>query len=644
MDAEAPARGARPRPAGGEWLEADGLGGFASGAADGLRTRRYHGLLLAAARPPGDRWMLVNGVEAWLETPEGAREPLSSQRYRGGVVHPRGVDRLRGFEPLPWPTWTFEAAGRVLTFEVVAAHEQPLTLLRWTLTSGPAEGLRLKARLLCSGRDPHQLQVSNAAYGFGLEVEGGRLGHFGYPEVPPVYAWPSGAYRHAPAWFYQFEYTAEQARGLDAHEDLASPGELDFDLSGGEAALLIGADPAAVPARGCPLAAARALATAEAERRARFSDRLERAAASFVVRRGEDKTVVAGYPWFGDWGRDTFIALRGLRHLRDGPALAESVLRAWSSAVSEGMLPNRFPDRGETPEYNAVDASLWYVLAVRDHLEGPPASAPAVARRLEEAALAILRGYRRGTRHGIRVDADGLLMAGQPGVQLTWMDAKVGDWVVTPRSGKPVEVQALWLAALEYGRRLDVALRPILRAGRDAFLERFYAPALGHLHDVVDVDGVPGAVDARLRPNQVLALGGLGVELVPRDLARTILEVVEAALWTPAGLRTLDPRDPSYAPRYQGGVLERDGAYHQGTVWPWLIGPFVDAWVHARGGTEHAQREARWRFLAPLLERVDATGQVAEIADAEPPHEPRGAPFQAWSVTELLRLERTLAR
>jgi predicted glycogen debranching enzyme len=368
------------------------------------------------------------------------------------------------------------------------------------------------------------------------------------------------------------------------------------------------------------------------------------AADQYIVARGEQKTVIAGYPWFSDWGRDTFISLRGLCLATGRLEEAREILLAWAGRVSEGMLPNRFPDQGDTPEFNSVDASLWYVIAVHDFLQAMAAKKREVLPRdqqtLQEAIEAILSGYARGTRYGIRLDNDGLLAAGEPGVQLTWMDAKVGDWVVTPRIGKPVEVQALWLNALWIGSSFSERWQDFFARGCEAFRRRFWNEAGGYLYDVVDPDHQAGTADATFRPNQIFAVGGLPVTLLDDDRAHRVVEAVEARLWTPLGLRSLAPGEPGYVPRYEGGVRERDGAYHQGTVWPWLIGPFVEAWVRMRGGTPEAKREACARYLEPLLRHLDEAGlgHISEIADGDPPHTPRGCPFQAWSVGEVLRL------
>jgi predicted glycogen debranching enzyme len=363
------------------------------------------------------------------------------------------------------------------------------------------------------------------------------------------------------------------------------------------------------------------------------------------VKRGSGKTIVAGYPWFTDWGRDTFIAMRGLCLATGRLTEARSILLQWAGAVSEGMLPNRFVDQGDAPEFNSVDASLWYIVAVHDYLRALRSTGGAVSEAdralLGNAVREIVAGYSRGTRYGIRLDDDGLLAAGEPGVQLTWMDAKVGEWVVTPRIGKPVEIQALWLNALQIAEDFTPEYRELLQLGRRSFNQRFWNPAGGFLYDVVDADHQRGTADPTLRPNQILAVGGLPFAVADQSLARAIVDAVESRLWTPLGLRTLPRDDARYVPRYEGGVSSRDGSYHQGTVWPWLIGPFAEAWVRVRGDTPAVRREARRRFLDPLLQHLNQAGlgHISEIADAEPPHTPRGCPFQAWSVAEALRLD-----
>ena len=635
-----------------EWLEADGLGGFASGTVSGIRTRRYHALLLVAATPPTGRTVLVNGLEVWLETPQGV-VPLSSQRYAPDVIHPDGFARISHFASEPWPSWTFACGeGVAVEHELLAVHESPLVLLGWKLVES-APGVSLCVRPLVSGRDYHALHHENGGIDLAPRPATEETLVFSpYPGVPAFELASNARFEAAADWYRRFAYAAEEARGLEFVEDLATPGVLRFDLSAGPARLALGGEGALTSAcarRGlCSDTGVAAtyddLRQSELRRRRAFASPLERAADAYIARRGSGRTIIAGYPWFADWGRDTFIALRGLCLPSGRLDVAREILLEWAGAVSEGMLPNRFADRGETPEYNAVDASLWYVVAVGDYLRRArdrrkrlPASE---LDRLRRAVDAILAGYARGTRYGIRLDDDGLLASGAPGVQLTWMDAKIGDWVVTPRTGKAVEVEALWLNSLAVASEWTGDWKAPLERGLQAFGERFWNEEGGYLRDVVDCDHRPGTFDDAFRPNQVLALGGLPLALIDAERARRALDAVEARLWTEAGLRSLAPGSPGYAAHYRGGPRERDSAYHQGTVWPWLAGPFVEAWLRVRGSTPEAKHEAAKRFLAPLQAQLvrAGLGHLFEVADAVSPHRPGGCPFQAWSLAALLQI------
>jgi predicted glycogen debranching enzyme len=643
-----------------EWLETDGLGGFASGTVSGQRTRRYHALLLTATTPPTGRFVLVNGFDAWVETPAG-RFALSSQLYTPDVVYPDGERRIESFSAEPWPRWTYRLEdGTRIEFELFVPQGVSAVALRWRLlrAEGPA---RLIVRPFLSGRDYHSLHHENPAFGFDTAISGRAVAWYSYPGVPGIMALFNGEYEHQPTWYRNFLYTEERARGLNDTEDLASPGILSWDLTRGDALCIFEAarseaGAAPLPAETGPFAAAARYQRYREEeqiRRSRFQSRLHRAADAYLVKRGQGKTILAGYPWFTDWGRDTFIAMRGLCLSTGRLDDARQILVTWAGTVSEGMLPNRFPDSGETPEFNSVDASLWYVVAVHDFLQTAAAAGFPVdssqRERLRHAVEAILAGYGAGTRFGIQLDDDGLLAAGVPGVQLTWTDAKVGDWVVTPRIGKPVEVQALWLNALRIGAALcgepqTARWTQLFEHGRASFRARFWNETAGYLHDVVDLDHQPAKIDATFRPNQIFAVGGLPVSLLEIKQAQSVVDAVEAVLLTPMGLRSLAPGSPGYAPRYEGGVLQRDAAYHEGTVWPWLMGPFVEAWLRVHGSTPETKRVARERFITPLLRHLDEAGlgHVSEIADGDPPHTPRGCPFQAWSVGELLRLQHSL--
>ncbi|HVZ71962.1 MAG TPA: amylo-alpha-1,6-glucosidase [Polyangia bacterium] len=624
-----------------EWLETDGLGGFAMGTAAGPRTRRYHGLLVAATTPPTGRVMLVAGLDAVVETPAG-RWMLSAQRYAPDVVGDE--QHLERFEVAPWPTWTFRLPdGRSVVHELFMRRGAPRTFLSWRLLEPTGAPVRLTVRPFLAGRDFHALMHENAAFRFDPEVAGDVVRFRPYADGPAITFATNGRYAHQPCWYRRFVYQEERRRGLDCEEDLGAPGVWSFELGAGEAMVVLGGDDAAGTT---DLAAARAT---ERERRASLGGALERAADQHFVAGRTRRTIIAGYPWFGDWGRDTFVSLRGVLLATGRVAEAIDVLDAWSGSVSRGMLPNYFPDAGGEPAYNSVDASLWYVVAVSEALAAVGTSVDAGTRkRLVEAVAGILDGYARGTRFGIRADADGLLAAGEPGQQLTWMDARASGREVTPRIGKPVEVQALWLNALTLAATLDAGpvarWRELVARGRAAFEARYWNDARGCLFDVVDVEHAPGAVDGALRPNQIFAVGGLPVALLDGARARAVVDVVERALLTPAGPRSLAPGEPGYLGRYAGGPEARDSAYHQGTAWPWLLGPFVEAFVRVRGGTDEAKTEARERFVEPLRARLDGDGHVPEVADGDSPHAWGGCPFQAWSVGELLRLERVVLR
>jgi predicted glycogen debranching enzyme len=627
-----------------EWIEADGFGGFASGTAAGVRTRRYHALLLTATTPPTGRVVLVNGVEVFLATPTG-RWALSTHRYAPGVLHPDGFDRLTCFSGEPWPTWELVTPdGYRIRQEIVVEHEGRETLIAWTVVDG-AGPVDLEVRPLLSGRDYHSTHHENDAFSFEPERRGRSVVWRPYAGLPEIVATSDGAYRHAPEWYRNFLYAAERERGLDDREDLASPGVFTWRLQpGAEAALLLGTSaPQGDAGQATAAERAGAVRAAERARRAAFPTIVHRAADAYVVRRGRGRSLVAGYPWFTDWGRDTFIAVRGLCLAIGRWCEARDILLEWSGAVSQGMLPNRFPDAGESPEFNSVDASLWFVVAVYDLLaraDGASWLSEPDRSRLHEAVIQIVGGYAAGTRYGIRADVDGLLAAGEPGVQLTWMDARVGDRVITPRIGKPVEVQALWINALHVAATIDARWTAMLRSARESFAQRFWNEERSCLFDVVDVDHVRGTADPTIRPNQILAIGGLPFPALAGPRARQVVDVVERDLLTPIGLRSLAPSETGYASRYVGGPPERDAVYHQGTVWPWLLGPFVDAWVGVRRHTEAARRRAHRRFLMPVLQQMTngGLGHLCEIADADSPFTARGCPFQAWSVGEVLRV------
>jgi len=604
-----------------EWLEPDGLGGFAMGAEDGIRTRRYHALLLAALQPPDRRMVLVADVEVYAITTAG-RVALSSHRYRGNVIHPDGTRHLRELVGSPWPRWTYVLPDHTrITCELVVEPGAPRVALRWTRHAGQGP-LHLEVRPLLAVRDYHALR-REGPIDLTPELAGNHVTW--RPHGIAIHAHANATYAHAPDWYRGFSYIAEHARGLDHEEDLAMPGAFTFDLAASSSAAWLGFSTSPWPEPPAELF------EREAKRRKPIALH-DRAADAYVVARGEGRTIIAGYPWFCDWGRDTFISLRGLCLVRGRRDVAREILLAWAPAVSDGMLPNRFHEHSSTPEYNSVDAALWYVIAADAYMKSGDVAAADRA-LLHRAIAAIVDGYTAGTRHRIGATADGLLACGEPGLQLTWMDAKVGDDVVTPRIGKPVEIQALWLNALAIAGRTELLAR-----GRASFAERFWDGDRHQLYDVVDCDHVPGKLDPSCRPNQLFAIGGLPLQLLDGDRARSVVDTCERCLWTPLGPRSLATFDPRYRGRYLGGPRERDHAYHNGPVWPWLAGAFVEAWLRVRGGGDEAKAEARDRFVVPLRARA-VGGHLAEIYEGDIPHHAVGAPMQAWSVAELIRIE-----
>lgn len=629
-----------------EWLEANGRGGWASSTVSGAHTRRYHGLLVAATEPPVGRKVLLSRLDETVEA-NGATVDLGANRFPG-AIHPRGFEHLARFQQELFPTWEYEIGTARLGKTIAAVHleaDENATLVLYELEGGDAP-IRLTLRPFFAGRDFHSLGHANDSVHREGSFEGGTLRYQSYDGLPAVFVHvPGGEYAASPDWWHRFEFDLERERGLDFEEDLFTPGAITVALAPGArlGVLISTAPPAGRDAWD--------LFDAERDRREKllapfvdsdsFTRSLALAADAFLVRRGAGlSTVIAGYPWFSDWGRDSMIALPGLCLATGRFDEAKGILRAFAASVSEGMLPNRFPDSGdEAPEYNTVDATLWFFVAAWDYLEATGDGA-FLRDELLPVFEDILAWHQRGTRHGIRVEGDGLLHAGEPGVQLTWMDAKVGDWVVTPRTGLPVEIQALWANALaitaelserfeEKDRAADLRLRA--ERVRTRFAERFWNEEAGGLYDVVTED----ANDASVRPNQIFALS-LPFPLLEGERAARLLSLVESKLLTPRGLRTLSADDPRYRPIYIGGPLERDGAYHQGTVWPWLLGPYITALVRVRG--EEGKRQGRkiLEGFAPHLAEA-GIGTVSEIFDADPPHAPRGCPAQAWSVAELLR-------
>jgi predicted glycogen debranching enzyme len=626
-----------------EWLETNGLGGWASSTIAGAHTRRYHGLLVAATHPPVGRMVLLSELDETIAL-GNQRFELGCNRYPN-VVHPRGFEYLQSFEKDLFPVFEYEVEDGVRLRKTIAAvNGENTTLVLYEVLRAPA-AFSFALRPFVAYRDYHSMTHANEAIRREVKFENGTFRVQPYDGVPELFiAIPGATFEAQPDWYRNFEYSLEQYRGLDYREDLFTHGVFKVNLQGGDklGVIISTSNPAGRDAF--------KLFTTEKRRREalldspsskdEFSKILTLAADQFVVKRGEDlKTLIAGYHWFSDWGRDTMISLPGICLVTGRFDDAKKILRAFAQSTSQGMLPNRFPDAGEQPEYNTVDATLWFFVAIYKYLQ-----ASGDEKFVRDELMPILRDiiawHDRGTRYRIHVDTDGLLYAGEPGVQLTWMDAKVGDWVVTPRQGKAVEINALWCNALmifaELSKRFGNApeAKQFLQRAvqvKERFVEAFWNEKAGYLYDYVDGEHK----DAALRPNQIFALS-LPFPLLEGEKAKKVLSIVEEKLYTPVGLRSLAADDPSYRPRYGGDQWSRDSAYHQGTVWSWLLGPMMTAIIRVEGEAGKPRAKKLLANIKPHLSDA-GLGTISEIFDAEPPHSPRGCMAQAWGVAEILR-------
>ena len=636
-----------------EWIVTNGLGGYASSTITGTNTRRYHGLLVAALKPPAARTVLLSKLDEEVEA-SGSTYHLGTNEYESGAIYPEGYLFLSRVELDGMiPSFIYSAASFTLVKTVWMEPERNTTYIRYTLdpTSAP---IQLTLLPLCTYRDFHTESHGSIDRHFQVEQQADAVSFTARPDAVPLHliTSPTATFVPLDLWYWRFRHRVELERGLDSVEDLNLPGLLRARLEPGESLTVIAStETAAAVDRDCAAAFQRARSRQEMLAQSAHDD-LERqlfvAADQFLVQRKVDDvslhTLIAGYHWFGDWGRDTMIALEGLTLITGRYGEAKDILRAFARYVDQGMLPNRFPDAGVDAapvEYNTADATLWYFHAIDRYLAATDDAA--LLKELFPVLASIVDWHVKGTRYNIHVDpADGLLYAGAQGVQLTWMDAKAGDWVVTPRIGKPVEINALWYRALvlmaKWAARLGRS--PItysdLAAHARASFGRFWYAEGGYLYDVVDT---PSGDDASLRPNQLFAIS-LAEDLVPPDRARSILSVASQFLLTPMGLRTLSPHDPDYHPLYRGDQRARDGAYHQGIVWAWLIGAYVDAHLKVHGDCGQARS-----VLADLASSLTTAGigTLGEIFESEPPFRPVGCCAQAWSVAELLRAWRLTA-
>jgi predicted glycogen debranching enzyme len=662
-----------------EWVVGNGIGGFASGTVSGINTRRYHALLVAALEPPVERTVLLNNIDEEVQI-EDRTYFLGANEYPEGKIHPGGFVHMEEFRlENNIPTTAFRLGDSLLLKSVWMEHGHNTTYVRYSCVEGDGDTpLCLMLNPMCNYRDYHNMTRGRFEWDFEVEPLQGGCRVVAREGARPFWltTHEPGEFTHTGVWYWNFVYRREVERGYTERDDLYLPGVIRADLRPGQSLTLVAStEPpeetaplvrdalerersrqqrlvraADIRSKGADGEAADPAAPLDA-----FTAQLVRAADSFMVMRDLHRdgatqqvpTVLAGYPWFADWGRDTMISLPGVCLPTGRVREANRILRSFAHFAREGLVPNNFPDEAGAPEYNTADATLWMFAAVERLAEGT--GSMVTARGMYPMLSDIIAWHVRGTKYGIGMDPeDGLLRGGEDGVQLTWMDARVDGWVVTPRRGKPVEVNALWYNALRVMEKLKLTLGRTVQQGRmeqpdfgalaerarSSFRARFWRSDVGYLYDVVDG---PEGDDGSLRPNQIFALS-LNKELLTTEQARGVLKVVREKLLTPYGLRTLSPDDPRFIPRYEGDLRQRDAAYHMGTVWAWLLGPYFEA-VAVVDGRQAAQAELRG--ILPYLRRHlrDAgLGSISEIFDAVEPYYPRGCVSQAWSVAEVLRV------
>ncbi len=635
------------------------LAGYASGTIAGSATRRYHGILLAALQPPVGRMQLVAALDE-IVSYAGANYELATHEWASRVIAPQGFQFIESFRlDGTIPTWVYALNDARLEKRIWMRQGENTTYVRYTLLKASSP-IQFIAKALVNYRDFHS---STHAGDWRMRIEPALHGVrvLAYDGTAPFYLQSADALiepQHI--WYRDCFFKAEHDRGLDDREDHLFAAQFSAELEPGKSLTLVFTTEENTLLDGDSALSeqmaheAGVLETfldsspgSAADSASAWLQQLVLAADQFIVKRAipgnsDGHSVIAGYHWFGDWGRDTMISLPGLSLPTGRPEFARDILLAFSKFVDGGMLPNNFPDSGGKPEYNTIDASLWYFEAVRQYFEATRDAA--TLHQLFPVLAAMIEAHVAGTRYNIHVDpADGLLYGGGPGVQLTWMDAKIGDWVVTPRTGKPVEINALWINALESMIQFSGALKlpstryEALGAPAEASFAKFWNSARNHCYDVIDSPGIGN--DASLRPNQILTVSLPFTPLTPSQ-QKFIVDICNAELLTPFGLRSLGPHESGYIAHYRGAPRERDAAYHQGTVWGWLLGPF--ALAHFR---VYQDKAAALRLLEPLAQAISVygLGSLAEVYDAEPPHTPGGCIAQAWTVAELIRAWKLLS-
>jgi predicted glycogen debranching enzyme len=635
----------------------NGLGGYACGTVALANTRRYHAFLMASLAPPVQRTLLVAKIDLSVEY-LGVKTDLGTNEFAGGAITPQGFIHLESFAVLDGiPTWRYAVADALLELQIFMAQGANTSYLRLELHRSTAP-MHITLKPYVAYRDYHS--QSHGVQPFEVDSAADHCVIRASAQARPYrLIVTQGQFTAAPAWYWNFYHREEAARGLDASEDLFFPGSFSAELAPHAPLYFVATAETEAPPAGSEIVKSiqndsKILAARLPKSAPQWIRALARASDQFIVRRGAAgavaASIIAGYPWFADWGRDTMISLPGLATALGRYDIAANILKTYAAFVDRGMLPNRFPDGGEAPEYNTADATLWMFHALEDYLQAKPN--PELLGQLFPTLVSIIHAHVDGTRYGIQVDAkDGLLHVGQAGTQLTWMDAKHGDQVFTPRTGKPVEINALWLNALNVMVRCAGRVHSLNekrfceslldRASRS--FGRFWNEERQCLYDVIDVDG-SSSCDDKIRPNQIFAISLPYCALSAAQM-RAVVDRCGRDLLTSYGLRTLSASEPNYRGSYAGDPQARDAAYHMGTVWAWLLGPFVRAHFRVYGDARLAQS-----FLEPIAQHVNSAciGTVSEIFDGDAPHNARGCFAQAWSVAEILRswiyLERKISK
>ncbi len=626
-----------------EWLVTNGIGGYASGTIINANTSKYHGLLIAAHKPPGRRVVHLSKLdERFLSGP--CAYNLATNQYASGFAE-LGFIHLQQVRIDPFPTFTYSFSDVFLEKTVFMVYGANTTIILYRVQNGAMPGvLRLTPLINCRG---HHFITHQGEIDFDQTAAGASVSIRSREGMPPLkLACDAGLYVQEGEWFNSLAYAVEEERGENPHEDLYKPGYFEIAFAAGEikefSVIAATADTGSINGA--------QLLKNERERISKIVDpaggadhltrRLALAADAFIVQRSSTgkKTIIAGYPWFADWGRDTMIALPGLTLVTGRFQEAREILETFVHHCREGLMPNAFFDGANDPVFNTVDASLWFINAVYKYLEYT-ADLAFVRECLYPAVKDIIHWYMAGTEYNIAMDEDGLLSAGSPHIQLTWMDAKVDDWVVTPRHGKAVEINALWYNALQVFNTIskllgkEAAFTGLPEKIKKHFQHKFWNEGGGYLSDVVSAEGT----DDSVRPNQLLA-ASLPHTMLTMEQIKQVVGKVWAELYVTYGIRSLSPWDAAYQGIYKGDRLKRDGAYHQGTAWSWLIGPFITAYRRANRYNAASREQAR-RFISPFRDQLrdHGVGYISEIFDGDEPAVPRGTIAQAWGVAEVLR-------